>query len=121
MPQPPSKPNEGFSAKPLAGAPPLANRNARPPAKPEANEQDATAGMPIWLIAIASLAVAFHLLGVFSAALAAPSGPWPSDEGGRAMERPPQFAASIREKMGPKYLQPLKMTHNYHFPSDNPV
>lgn len=78
--------------------------------------------MPRWLVIVGSLAIALHLIAVVSAALAAPSGPWPSPPPeGEGMGMPPQFAVSVREAVGPAYLEPIKMTHSYHFPSNRPA
>lgn len=65
-------------------------------------------------MALGSVAVALHfsILGV--SVLAAPSGPWPTPFGGERGD-PPAFAYVLDEVTRPNYLWPLKMTHNYHF------
>jgi hypothetical protein len=77
------------------------------------------AGLPRWFLVIASLAIVFHLGAVLSGALAAPSGPWPSQEGG-VLIAPPAFAASMNDAIRPSYLNWLKLTHQFHFPSNQP-
>jgi hypothetical protein len=52
--------------------------------------------------------------------LAAPSGPWPTSFGS-SMAAEPQFAQGISNATTRNYLMPLKMTHNYHFPSNRPA
>jgi hypothetical protein len=69
------------------------------------------------LAAAASAAIVFHLGAVLANVLAAPSGPWPP--GGTAAT-PPQFAHSVNRELAPRYLEPLKLTHNYHFASNRP-
>ncbi len=75
-------------------------------------------GIPRGLVILGSLALAFHFLAVVCGALAAPSGPWPSMEGVN-MATPPQFAYSLDTLTRP-YLKLVKMTHDYHFPSNRP-
>jgi hypothetical protein len=62
-----------------------------------------------------------HLLAVGLYALAAQSGPWPTNFG--ASESPgPAFAGEISTKVTyPHYLSHLRMTHNYHFASNRPA
>jgi hypothetical protein len=77
------------------------------------------AALPRWFLVIASLAIVFHLVAVLSGALAAPSGPWPNQE--EAGSAPgPSFAASLNNAIRPNYSSWLKLTHNYHFPSNRP-
>lgn len=75
--------------------------------------------IPRSLAALASLAIVFHIGSILTNVLAAPSGPWPTPSGGE-MASPPQLAQSINRELSPDYLQPLKLTHNYHFPSNMP-
>jgi hypothetical protein len=77
------------------------------------------AALPRWCVLVASLAIVFHFVAVLSGALAAHSGPWPSPDE-PTMEGPPAFAASLHQAVGPSYLSWLKLTHNYHFPSNMP-
>jgi hypothetical protein len=72
------------------------------------------------LIVVGSVFAVAHLLAVGLFALAAQSGPWPTNFG--ASESPgPAFAGEISTKITyPYYLQPLRMTHNYHFGSNRP-
>ena len=53
-------------------------------------------------------------------ALAAPSGPWFVPKIGAPSEAEgPQFAKAVTVNFGyPGYLEPLRMTHNYHFSSN---
>jgi hypothetical protein len=75
--------------------------------------------VPRWIVLLGSAAIAFHLIAVVSQALAAPSGPWPSLEGPDEASAP-QFAFSLNS-MTESYLKLVKMTHNYHFPSNRPM
>jgi hypothetical protein len=77
------------------------------------------AALPRWCVIVASLAIVFHLVAIVSGALAAPSGPWANQEEG-TLAAPPAFAASLQKVVGPSYLSWLKLTHNYHFPSNRP-
>src|SRR5262245_32114801 len=70
--------------------------------------------LPGWLLLAGSAALGLHLFAVLILALAAPSGPWPTDFG-RSMSLEPQFAGAINGLTTRYYLQPLGMTHNYHF------
>jgi hypothetical protein len=65
--------------------------------------------------------IAAHLLAVVTGVLAAPSGPWPSPTEGASMAPPPQFAFRVSDKLTFPYLRILKLTHNYHFPSNRPA
>jgi hypothetical protein len=73
--------------------------------------------LPRWLVATGSAVIFFHLFAVVVQALSAFSGPWPYPMGAN-MATPPQFAFSITELVLPWYLKPLKMTHDYHFPTN---
>lgn len=70
--------------------------------------------LPTWVIVAGSLAIAVHLLVFGVSALAARSGPWPAPYG-RDYAPPPQFTMALDEFFRANYLRPLKMTHNYHF------
>jgi hypothetical protein len=73
------------------------------------------APLPSWLIGAGSVIVAGHLLALGVSVLAAPSGPWPTPYG-RDMAEPPAFAGRTADNLvRPIYLRPLKLTHNYHF------
>lgn len=76
--------------------------------------------VPGWLVVIGSAAIIGHLFAVIALVLAAPSGPWPVMGAGQMSFIPPQFAASVTEWLRPKYFEPIKMTHNYHFSTNNP-
>jgi hypothetical protein len=77
------------------------------------------AAVPRWLIVLGSVVIAGHLFAVLVVALAAPSGLWWTPMG-PDMASPPAFAQKVYEVTTPYYLKPLKMTHNYHFPSNRP-
>jgi len=70
--------------------------------------------LPGWLVGLGSLLILAHLLAVITLVLAAPSGPW-STPFGADMALAPWFAGKLNEITTPSYLQPLKLTHNYHF------
>jgi hypothetical protein len=81
--------------------------------------------LPRVFIWVASALVSLHFLAILMLVLAAQSGPWPTPDpvfdatGSR--ESPvegPYFATLITNVTMPCYLQPLRMTHNYHFQSN---
>jgi hypothetical protein len=76
--------------------------------------------IPRWVIVLGSVLIIGHLLAIGCSVMAAPSGPWPVMGGGQTNYLPPQFAAAIADWFRPKYLEPMKMTHTYHFNSNNP-
>jgi hypothetical protein len=65
--------------------------------QPPANTADQ---VPRWIVIVGSVLIAGFLLAV----------PMPA----------PRFAQSVHEITGPNILQPLRMTHNYHFLTNNP-
>jgi hypothetical protein len=73
----------------------------------------------MWLIILGSLAIIGHLGAVVVMVIAAPSGPWASPFG-MSMALAPQFAQSAYNVATPAYLNWIKMTHNYHFPTNRP-
>src|SRR5262245_50091899 len=75
--------------------------------------------LPRPVVLLGSLVVAGHLFVVFCVALAAPSGPWPMQMG-NSNALGPQFARSVDESIGPNYLSAIKMTYNYHSPTNRP-
>lgn len=72
---------------------------------------------PRWLVALASVPIVYHLGSVALGVLAAPSGPWPLGDG-VGMALPPPAVASANESLAQPYLQTVKLTHNYHYPSN---
>jgi hypothetical protein len=74
--------------------------------------------LPIGLIRVVSLAIAFHFLAVGALVLAAASGPWSTPRFGESTALGPFFAGKINDYFMPIYLEPLRLTHNYHF-TDN--
>jgi hypothetical protein len=73
-----------------------------------------------WLLLAASVIIALHLGAVVVGALAAPSGPWPSIEGGMEMGPPPWFADWLGRLARP-YLKAAGLTHSYRFPTNRPA
>src|SRR5438034_1256694 len=73
-------------------------------------------GIPRWLIAVGSAALAAHLLAVAAQVLAAPSGPWITQYGPSPAE-PPVFAQKANEATG-LYLWLLRLNHHYRFASN---
>jgi hypothetical protein len=69
--------------------------------------------IPRWLVWLGSIAIAVHLAAVSVNTLAAPSGPWPSPEGGEIV-RPPFLAANVNSVLI-DYLRPIRLSANYHF------
>jgi hypothetical protein len=80
---------------------------------------DTTRKVPTWLLILGSVAIFAHLVAIAVMVLAAPSGPWASPFG-MSMALAPQFAQSGYDVATPAYLRWIKMTHNYHFPSNRP-
>lgn len=75
--------------------------------------------LPGWLALVVSLVVALHLFAIVIHALAANSGPWPTQFEIASPAEPPKFAEIIDNNLTlPWYLSPLRMTHNYHFNSN---
>jgi hypothetical protein len=72
------------------------------------------------LLVVASAAILIHFGAVVLHALAASSGPWPGPDGA-GMAGPPSFTRTLDEPLVQGYLKPLKLTHNYHFPSNRPI
>jgi len=70
-------------------------------------------------VLLGSVVLAGHLFAVLCVALAAPSGPWPMQLG-NSNAFGPQFAHSVDEAVGPNYLSAIKMTYNYHSPTNRP-
>jgi len=75
--------------------------------------------LPRPVVLLGSVVIAGHLFAVLCIALAAPSGPWPMQLG-NSTAFGPQFARSVEETVGPNYLSPIKMTYNYHSPTNRP-
>src|SRR5262245_60867761 len=75
--------------------------------------------LPRLLVLMGSVVVAGHLFTVICVALAAPSGPWPMQLG-NSNAFGPQFARNVDETVGSQYLVPIKMTYNYHSPTNRP-
>jgi hypothetical protein len=75
-------------------------------------------GVPRWLILVGSLAIAWHVTAVAFGALNAPSGPWGMEP---QMSPPPQVVTTVTNVTTANYLKHLRMTHNYHFPSNRPA
>jgi hypothetical protein len=79
---------------------------------------DAPRPLPLVLKIAISTAVVIHL-GIFAClVLAAPSGEWYTPMG-PSMAEGPQFAKPIVQAAMPVYLEPTRMTHNYHFMTNN--
>jgi hypothetical protein len=68
---------------------------------------------------VGSVVLVVHFSAIGVRALAAHSGMWPSPFG-PSMAEPPTFAKVVDDGTRPFYLYPLKLTHNYHFPSNQP-
>ena len=70
--------------------------------------------LPVGVTIAGSVAVGLHLAVIGCLALGAQSGPWPTPMG-PSMAEGPQFVKPLTDVAVPNYLQPLRMTHNYHF------
>jgi hypothetical protein len=71
--------------------------------------------LPAGLIRVASVAIAFHFLAIGALVLSANSGPWMIPRFGETPALGPTFAGKINDVLTPIYLEPLRLTHNYHF------
>src|SRR5437773_746728 len=76
--------------------------------------------LPRGLIVVASIAIVFHLFALVVLVLAAQSGPWPTPLGLGSPAEPPEFTKGISSTLLSSYLEPLHLTHNYHFDSNRP-
>jgi hypothetical protein len=76
--------------------------------------------LPRWLVLAGSAFVAFHLFAIGMLVLSAQSGPWVTPFGVPSPAVAPMFAAKVNTLTYPYYLQPLQMTHNYHFLGNRP-
>lgn len=87
------------------------------------SQSDTPRPLPSWLKFVGSMFAVWHLLAVGMWALSARSGPWPAPPPyGVSEQEGPQFATSISGHVTfPFYLKPLRMTHNYHFASNEPA
>lgn len=75
--------------------------------------------LPRPFIVIGSIFAVGHLLAVGLLALAAESGPWPTNFGIPSKSIGPKFATAISDNLvKPYYLAPLRMTNDYHFKSN---
>jgi hypothetical protein len=78
--------------------------------------------LPIPLMVAGSVFAIVHLLAIGLYVLAAQSGPWPTNFGMASDSPGPKFATEVSGRITyPYYLQPLRMTHNYHFNSNRPL
>jgi len=72
--------------------------------------------LPLWLKAGASAFALWHLGAIALLAIGAPSGPWMHPKFGYVQADGPRFAAVVNNGLTyPIYLDPLRMSHNYHF------
>src|SRR5437773_1679747 len=80
----------------------------------------ATRPLPTLAKFVATMCAVGHLLVIGIYALAADSGPWPLFNT-NSYSPGPKFASNVSINLTyPYYLQPLHMTHNYHFASNRP-
>lgn len=77
----------------------------------------AATALPNWLVVLASVLIVFHLGAVVLGAVVAPSGPWPTPEGGQVADPPPS-AALVHNHSTRQYLQAVGLNHDYHFSSN---
>jgi hypothetical protein len=73
--------------------------------------------LPWWAPLAGSAVIVFHLFALTMFALGARSGPWPAPYG-QDYSPGPAFAEMTSNAIYPAYLQPLGLTHNYHFATD---
>jgi len=74
--------------------------------------------LPPALVWAGSAVIVFHFFAILMLVLAAQSGPWATVHFGDSPAEGPMFAAKVNNALAPWYLQPLRMTHNYHFMSN---
>jgi len=74
---------------------------------------------PRLLLWALSAFIFFHFTWVICGALAAPSGPWASNDG-ESLATPPQFAFNLHTAFGGSYLRSLHLASNYHFMTNRP-
>ncbi|MCI0681361.1 MAG: hypothetical protein L0Y71_04590 [Gemmataceae bacterium] len=79
---------------------------------------DAPRPLPLALKILGSAVVGVHLLIIAALALGAPSGEWYTPMG-PSMAEGPQFVRPVTDVAVPGYLEPLRLTHNYHFASNH--
>jgi hypothetical protein len=72
-----------------------------------------------WPVVAGTALVGFHLTAVLFAAVAAPSGPWPSAEG-TTMAAAPPFAVALHRDLFAPYLRAVRLGGNYRFMSNRP-
>jgi hypothetical protein len=75
--------------------------------------------LPPWAIRLGSALILLHFLAIGTLVLAASNGPWPTRFGESTGNGP--FFAEKMNGLFSFYLQPLRLTHNYHYPSDHPL
>jgi len=73
--------------------------------------------LPKALIVGISLGIVLHLGALVVLVTAAPSGPWNTPVG-PSPALAPEFAGVALSKLEPVYFQPLQLTHNYHYATD---
>lgn len=64
-----------------------------------------------------SLGIVLHLAALVVLVTAAPSGPWNTPVG-PSPALAPEFAGVVLSRLEPLYFQPLQLTHNYHYVTD---
>src|SRR4051794_14973852 len=73
--------------------------------------------LPRWLVLGGSLLIAVHLGAIVVNALAASSGPWVTAQGPEP-GTPPYLPRQIQQTAALPYLSVVRMSHNYHYPSN---
>jgi hypothetical protein len=77
--------------------------------------------LPRWLVPVVSVVLAFHVFAVLMLVLSPISGPWPAPPPyGNTTFLGPAFARQAASITTRYYLQPMQMTHNYHFLGNRP-
>lgn len=82
-----------------------------------AQSSEQSVAVPYWLVAVGSIAITFHLTAVVFGALMAPA---PVNMFDGDMLPVPQFVQTVDNLTRPAYLNPTKLTHNYHFLTNAP-
>jgi hypothetical protein len=68
--------------------------------------------VPRWFVWVGSIAIVFHLGAIGVNTLAAPSGPWPSGDGGEMVPAP--LLAQRSSSVVSDYLRPMRQSFVYH-------
>jgi hypothetical protein len=75
--------------------------------------------LPGWVVAVVSLWIVAHFFAIGVHVLSARSGPWLVPNIGPSTAEGPPFATELSKETTRYYLQPLRMTSDYHYASNH--